>query len=742
MADLGNRANVTTAINLLLDDAQPNDAIQPSDHNGLLINILDTLANGLSVTLRTNPETGGQDIEFTAGDKLKFKDSGFVSSLLTATLTADRTLTFPDKTGTVAVTSDIENILNTNGLILSGNYTHDLNSLSLAMFGGSVGIGDDLTVTSSDATKTNVGTFISSNANPVLIVGNTNESVAIGANGADGSAKLEIESTTKGLLIPRMVTTQRNAISLPAESLLIYNTTTDQFEFRSSAGTWDALGGGSIYTADGTTGARTVTSTGDLTFATGTNNFIIDNNSLLTIQETGYIQNVTVDGINLLNLRNTAGTRELSLNGNFLTVRTVETNFWNQNTTTRLRIEHLRPKVEWILNGSIVHTISGQYRTKFYVDGYTNASQFFIIGANNLVGSEDISLQGETIIKGDGTSTGTTLALYDNDTTPSKTWEWLDNGNVNIGQDSVIDLDNKKLTFDAGTLASGTNANIGLFVDGSNIFNGGGNNSSPLLTVEGELGNILNVNSGGYLISNSDYNNNIALFQKRGTNQGFAINPTMHTIGTYITQHKPLLNSNSNQMIQQAVSTSTVDFQMVDADGATGNFPDVKHWLSHGNSLAQASFFRTGFSGRGFIVGAQLKLGVEDISLQGSTLINDTLDMNNNRILNAVVNPSVQETTSSATFTINADEETTGVITAMASATTIASPTGTPVQGQKLTFRFKDDGTGRAITWNAIFRAIGVTLPTTTTANKTIYIGCLYNSTETYWDVVAVKEEA
>jgi hypothetical protein len=78
----------------------------------------------------------------------------------------------------------------------------------------------------------------------------------------------------------------------------------------------------------------------------------------------------------------------------------------------------------------------------------------------------------------------------------------------------------------------------------------------------------------------------------------------------------------------------------------------------------------------------------------------------------------------------------------MASATTIASPTGTPVQGQKLTFRFKDDGTGRAITWNAIFRAIGVTLPTTTTANKTIYVGCLYNSTETYWDVIAVKEEA
>ena len=96
MADLLNRANVDTAINTLLDDAQPNEAIQPSDHNGLLKNILDTLANGLSVTLRTNPETAGQDIEITSGDKVKFKNSTFFNSVVTDTLTADRTLTLPN----------------------------------------------------------------------------------------------------------------------------------------------------------------------------------------------------------------------------------------------------------------------------------------------------------------------------------------------------------------------------------------------------------------------------------------------------------------------------------------------------------------------------------------------------------------------------------------------------------------------------------------------------------------------
>lgn len=102
----------------------------------------------------------------------------------------------------------------------------------------------------------------------------------------------------------------------------------------------------------------------------------------------------------------------------------------------------------------------------------------------------------------------------------------------------------------------------------------------------------------------------------------------------------------------------------------------------------------------------------------------------------------IQSTTSTATLTINADLQDLGVITAQAVALTIAAPTGTPIQGQKLILRIKDNGTARAITFNAIFRAIGSTLPTTTTINKTLYIGCIYNLTDTKWDVVVVNLEA
>lgn len=54
--------------------------------------------------------------------------------------------------------------------------------------------------------------------------------IGIGGASNEVCAALNIQSTTQGVLIPRMTTAQRNAISIPLEGLLIYNTSTKQFE--------------------------------------------------------------------------------------------------------------------------------------------------------------------------------------------------------------------------------------------------------------------------------------------------------------------------------------------------------------------------------------------------------------------------------------------------------------------------------------------------------------------------------
>lgn len=107
----------------------------------------------------------------------------------------------------------------------------------------------------------------------------------------------------------------------------------------------------------------------------------------------------------------------------------------------------------------------------------------------------------------------------------------------------------------------------------------------------------------------------------------------------------------------------------------------------------------------------------------------------------ATIKPVEQTTASSATVTPNADTDDIVTVTAQAAAITLANPTGSPVQGQKLIIRLKDNGTARAISFGTQYRAMGNALPTTTILSKTLYLGLIYNSTDTKWDLVALAQE-
>jgi len=102
----------------------------------------------------------------------------------------------------------------------------------------------------------------------------------------------------------------------------------------------------------------------------------------------------------------------------------------------------------------------------------------------------------------------------------------------------------------------------------------------------------------------------------------------------------------------------------------------------------------------------------------------------------------VQSVTSAATVTAVATTDDSVHITAQAEALTLANPTGTAGEDQMLVYRIKDNGTARAISYGSEFRAMGVTLPTTTVLSKTLYLACVRNVTDTKWDVIAVVQQA
>ena len=69
------------------------------------------------------------------------------------------------------------------------------------------------------------------------------QNVGIGTNTPQASAQLDVSSTTKGMLAPRMTTAQRNAIASPAKGLLVYDTDLNALYHHNGAG-WAAVGGG------------------------------------------------------------------------------------------------------------------------------------------------------------------------------------------------------------------------------------------------------------------------------------------------------------------------------------------------------------------------------------------------------------------------------------------------------------------------------------------------------------------
>jgi hypothetical protein len=73
-----------------------------------------------------------------------------------------------------------------------------------------------------------------------VIFGSTSGSVSIGSTTINSSAQLQMTSTTKGFLPPRMTSVQRNAIATPAAGLIVYDVTLNK-HYGYDGTTWNAF---------------------------------------------------------------------------------------------------------------------------------------------------------------------------------------------------------------------------------------------------------------------------------------------------------------------------------------------------------------------------------------------------------------------------------------------------------------------------------------------------------------------
>lgn len=116
------------------------------------------------------------------------------------------------------------------------------------------------------------------------------------SNAPDASSIVDLSSTVKGFLPPRMTTAERDLIGTPATGLVVYNTSTNQLNFYNGSA-WTALTTGSSPALDDLTDvAITAAATGDILRFNGTNWVDYADSNFAASSHTHVLANITDAG--------------------------------------------------------------------------------------------------------------------------------------------------------------------------------------------------------------------------------------------------------------------------------------------------------------------------------------------------------------------------------------------------------------------------------------------------------------
>ncbi len=260
-----------------------------------------SVANAVEYLMRMTKETNGTPVagigvgmEFEAETSASNNEVGAIIEAVTTDVTAtseDFDLVFKTMTAGAAAAEAMR-------LTSAGNLQFPNNGTGIILRPGSAGNRVNM-ISEGSALKIQVGTSAGDDYN----FGDTQAAffqplrIDNASGGVDASALLQVNSTTRGFLAPRMSTTDRNAIASPAEGLLVFDTTLDNFYFYDATSTsWLAVGGDAT-----AAGADT-----QIQFNTGN---ALDASSDLTFNDTSDVLSVngTVSAATKVNIGSTTG---------------------------------------------------------------------------------------------------------------------------------------------------------------------------------------------------------------------------------------------------------------------------------------------------------------------------------------------------------------------------------------------------------------------------------------------------
>ena len=326
-------------------------------------------------------------------------------------------------------------------------------------------------------------------------------------------------------------------------------------------------------------------------------------------------------------------------------------------------------------------------------------SDVFIWGSSyNAIGSEGFSVQKDMLVKGSDNSANTT-GFQVRDVNNNSLLDIRNNGQTAWGGNRVVNTAHAFYNISGSSASLATfyesNGNIGMYL-GTNGFLSTGQSGTTVFKTYRQSGfsHIQLFNGATQIVELQNADCYIA-----GTS--LTVGSTTGVSGAKFTIQNASTNV-SQQLFFGNVRTTTAGRL-----GSSGSFGTDQKGLECFDTTANKKFVWNGTAWE------KIKGNIESVSVASATTVTPNIDISEMEI-----------------------------VSALSSALTIAVPTGVAssfYEGKELTFRIKDNGTARALTWNAIFTDYTGSLPTTTVANKTVYIGCKYNVVDTKWDVVAVQ---